>query len=128
MKVFFSHPIKTYATPEALEVLKALKEEYPGYTIVDPEDYNIPEKRFCENCRFETMEAHLFPLIKECEVFALWAPIATCDVECEFHYAWHCEEKLYVFISYSVGEIDFETLTLQDYHRIESQTPVEEIV
>lgn len=127
MKIFFAHPIKTYATPESLEVLKALKEEYPGSTIIDPENYDIPEARSCEHCRIDIMGGLVFTLVEECQIFALWVPIATCEVECALHHAWHNRIPC-IYVSYQHGEVDFEYLTLEDYHKIESQTPTEEIL
>jgi len=120
-RIYFAHPIKTYATPEALEVLKALKEEYPGYGIIDPEDHDISTTwKSCSQCMQKIMKKSFFPLIEECSLFAIWAPISTCGIKCEFHYAWQLGKPC-IYISYQYGEVDFEDITLQEYHKIESE-------
>jgi len=126
--IYFSHPIRTYATPEALEVLWALQQEYPNYKIIDPEDYDTPLSwKSCKQCMDEHMKKIVFPMIEICEKFAIWAPIKTCGVHCELTYASQLGKPC-IYISNQFGEIDFEDITLQDYHRVESQTLTEEVL
>ena len=123
--IYFAHPIRTYATEEALEVLKALKREYPDYKIVDPEDFDVKTPwKSCRQCMDEKMKKIFFPKIDECEKFAIWAPITTCGIECELHYAWQTGKEL-IYISYQFGEVDFEDMTLQDYHYMRVATEVD---
>jgi hypothetical protein len=113
--LYFSHPKETYAMPEVLEVLKALKKAFPGYKILDPEDVDVPEFLNCKDCMQNILKTYFFPLIEKCDVFAILAPIATCRIECELHYAWQLGKNV-AYISYDAGEIDFEELNLREYH------------
>ena len=121
---YFAHPIRSYATPEALEILKALKEEYPDHEIIDPEDFDAPPWLSCEQCMQDKMKKIFFPAIERCTKFAIWAPIATCGIECELHYAWQCGKPI-IYVSYFAGEIEFEEMNLQQYHYMEVATEVE---
>jgi len=122
--IYFAHPIKTYATPQALKIRKALKQEYPGYQIVDPEDLNPPEPwTSCRQCMDKHMGKIFFPAIEQCEKFAIWAPIITCGIECELHKAWELGKEL-IYISHQFGEVDLENTTLKELHYIREVTEV----
>lgn len=126
--LYFSHPLEYYSAEEKLEVLRAIKEEYPGYRIIDPGEIDTERKlHSCHNCMQDIMVKKLHPLIGKCSLFLIWMPIATCSIKCEFHYAWQLGKKC-VYVTNQYGEVDFEDLSLSEYHKIESQTPTERIL
>jgi len=118
-----------YGTEEALEVLEALEDAYADYAIIDPGNLGAPgarpciDKGHCRQCMDDRMWGYFFPAIERCEVFAFWAPIATCNIECELRYAWQLGKEI-LHVSYQLGEIDLEDMTLEDYHYIRVMTEV----
>lgn len=121
--IYLSHPIETFATPESLMVLKELQRTYPNYKIIDPEDLEIPIWKPCKDCMQKTMKKVVFPLIDKCNIFAVWAPVATCRIECELHHAWE-EDKEVINISNQFEEVEIEDMTLQEYHIMEVEMEV----
>lgn len=116
-RIYFTHPIRTYGTPEALAVYQAIKRAYPAYEVIDPEELKSPGNwQSCRQCMDKTMKKLYFPLIEKCEKLVLWNPIDTCGVQCELYHAWMTgKEILYVDASYP-EELDFEPLSLQEFY------------
>lgn len=119
--VYFAHPTDAYATPKSLTILKRLGEAYPGYKIIDPEDFDLPDKPdSCRDCMQNRMKKHSFPAIDECEKLAIWDPVDSCVITCESVYAW-MQGKEVVHIDTSdptLEEIGLEELTLQEFYFI----------
>lgn len=121
MYLYFAHPIETYAMPETQEILREIKRQYSGYKIIDPEDIELTwdgEFSSCRDC-MERRKVELFPLIEKCNLFAIWAPVNSCEIKCELYKAWELGKPA-VHISYLFGEVDFEDITLKEYHLAES--------
>lgn len=118
--VYFSHPLKTFDTPEALQIYRALQRLFKDYEIIDPEEYPIEETIFrptCRECMDYRMRTVLFPLIDKCEKLAVWPIFNTCSIKCELFYAWtQGKELLHIEYILSENEIGVEKLTLGEYH------------
>lgn len=124
-EIYFAHPVKTYGTNEAFEILRALKREYPNYDIIDPEDISLPSGWVsCKECMQNHMKVVFFPEIERCDKFAIWAPIVSCGIGCEIHKAWELGKEI-IYVSYFAGEVEFEDMTLQDYHYTRVMTEVD---
>lgn len=114
--LYFAHPMRTYGTPEAAKILQALREEFKEHTILDPEEIETRAPWVgCHDCMQNRMKKLFFPLVAQAEIFAIWAPLATCGIKCELHKAWELGKRT-ILVCYSFGEIEFEDLTLQEYH------------
>jgi hypothetical protein len=122
--LYFAHPIRTYGTKSKIEVLRAIHEEYPGYKITDPEDMRVQESiSTCKECMQKVMKKYFFPQIEKSSLFIIWNPYDTCGITCELHYAWQLGKNC-IYASYFADEVDFEDLSLQEYHKIANYAEV----
>lgn len=123
--LYFSHPVKTYNTLEEALILEALEKEYPEHKILNPASLGIPSRlHSCRECMGKDMKTTFFPLIERADVFAIWAPISSCGVRCELTKAWELEKPI-IYTSLLPDRVEFESLTLQEYHLIASLIEVE---
>lgn len=120
-KAYFSHPIRTYNSKSEKNILNFLNEKYE---VVNPADITIPRLNGCINCMQAVMKKVFFPLIEECDVFAVWMPIPTCGILCEAHYAAQLGKKM-VYIEYP--GMDIEDTTLRELLYLFQGLAVEEV-
>jgi len=117
--LYFSHSPSTYGSPEEKHILEDLVDLWPEYKIINPRSLGIPGTRTsCYKCMDEFMRKVCFPWIEKSSILALWAPVSTCSTKCEMYFAGQLGKEL-MYITYHPQEIEYEDITLKEYHCID---------